>query len=270
MSIKKTLHLLRGQNNIKELKDEIKKLTINCLKCKTHKPNRNKSVIYFDKHLKASNVFDKLSIDILGPLNIENFDHNFESDKIYFLNCTDIYSRYTECYATNHISSLEISKIFKMKWLKNFPTPKEIIMDNGIQFRGLSFCKILKEYDIKEFFIAPYSPESNGISERLNQKILNAIRTFEGKDFKKLCVVIWQTLNLTPNRSTGFAPYEIITELELITQKPIPEIDKKITASIKKAHTETEKKMNKYLKIKDIENCKHLFIKFKENKLDPF
>ncbi|KAG0439671.1 hypothetical protein DMUE_2274 [Dictyocoela muelleri] len=91
MSIKKTLDLLRGQKNIKELKDEIKKLTINCLKCKTQKPNRNKSVIYFDKHLKARNVFDKLSIDILGPLNIENFDHNFESDKIYFLNCTDIF-----------------------------------------------------------------------------------------------------------------------------------------------------------------------------------
>ncbi|KAG0438299.1 Transposon Tf2-9 polyprotein [Dictyocoela muelleri] len=119
------------------------------------------------------------------------------------------------------ISAQNISEIFNKNLLKYFPIPKEIIMDNGTQFRSSTFSKILKSKNIKAFLYLLIFPQPNGISERLNQKILNAIRTFEGNDFYKIEKIIWQSFNLTPNRSTGFAPLEILNCTEIISKNSI-------------------------------------------------
>ncbi|KAG0432430.1 hypothetical protein DMUE_5501 [Dictyocoela muelleri] len=144
-------------------------------------------------------------------------------------------------------------------------------MNNGTQFNGNSFRNLLKIHKIKEFFIPPYSPQSNGISERLNEKILNAIRTFEGKNFVKIEKIIWQSLNCTPNQTTGFTPCEIILGSDIIAQKPIFNLNNSIEASKRKSKYESKKIMNKNYRQKNVAKAKRLYLKAKRlNKFDPF
>ena len=43
--------------------------------------------------------------------------------------------------------------------------------DNGGEFKSEEFVKFLRERGIRREYTEPYSPEQNGIVERMNQKI---------------------------------------------------------------------------------------------------
>ena len=45
-------------------------------------------------------------------------------------------------------SSARISQLFEQAWLGRYPRPKEVIFDNGSEFK-MHFVTILKDFDIK-------------------------------------------------------------------------------------------------------------------------
>jgi len=92
---------------------------------------------------------------------------------------------------------------------KVFGVPETIHSDNGTQFLSKEFQAMIGKYNIRHMKTGQYDPQSNA-SERLNQSILAAIRTYLKDDHRE-----WDThlteiacaLRTSEHESIGMAPY---------------------------------------------------------------
>ena len=75
-------------------------------------------------------------------------------------------------------SSARISKLFDQAWLSRYPRPKEVIFDNGSEFK-MHFMALLEDFDIKPKPTTVENPQGNSPVERIHQVVQNMIKTKE-------------------------------------------------------------------------------------------
>ena len=73
-------------------------------------------------------------------------------------------------------SSAQISQLFNNTWLCRYPRPKEVIFDNGSEFK-MHFSSLLKDYGVKPVPTSVKNPQANAAVERVHQVIQNMLRT---------------------------------------------------------------------------------------------
>ena len=75
-------------------------------------------------------------------------------------------------------SSARISQLFNQFWLSRYPRPKEVVFDNGSEFK-MHFMRLLKDFDIKPRPTTVENPQGNSLVERIHQVVHDMIRTKE-------------------------------------------------------------------------------------------
>ena len=147
---------------------------------KNKKKNYEKTCI---KHIpKAFFTNDLWAIDFM-------FDVDENGNKIKIFNVIDVLSKKVlTCFGDRSINSYKISGIF-MELFTKYGYPKNIISDNGPEFRSKIMHRLLKNHRIKQFFIMPGKPWQNAYIEsfnsRLREEFLNR-NIFENlKDFRR-------------------------------------------------------------------------------------
>jgi hypothetical protein len=75
-------------------------------------------------------------------------------------------------------SSARISKLFNQTWLSCYSRPKQVIFDNGSDFK-MHFMTLLKDFDIEPRPTTVENPQGNSPVERIHQVIQNMIKTKE-------------------------------------------------------------------------------------------
>ena len=71
----------------------------------------------------------------------------------------------------------KVAKQFENCWLSRYPRPLRCIHDNGGEFIGWEFQKLLKTCGIEDKAITALNPKANGICERMHQTVGNILRT---------------------------------------------------------------------------------------------
>ena len=61
--------------------------------------------------------------------------------------------------------------------MKHFPSPSEIISDNGVENTSIQVEELIAMLSIHQQTIKPGSHEENGIAERANKEVLRYLRT---------------------------------------------------------------------------------------------
>ncbi len=105
-----------------------------------------------------------------------------------------------------------VTSIFE-KVICPFTTPTAIITDNGSEFNNMILSEICRLLNIKKINIHPYKPESNGVVERLNRKVITCLRILINPHS-----ITWDTwiphvtcaLNTQINAATGESPHYIL------------------------------------------------------------
>ena len=133
---------------------------------------------------RATKILELIHSDLCGPMQV-----NSTGGSRYMLTFTDDYSRYTHVYflkkksevlqkfkdfvalaenmSGNHVEKLNI-------YTNNF---KKFRTDNGGEYTSNEFQKYCSEKGIAREFTNPHTPEQNGVSERLNRTIMEAVRS---------------------------------------------------------------------------------------------
>lgn len=112
------------------------------------------------------------------------------------------------------------------KWIKSHGVPKPLISDNGVQFSSKEFKDYLSSKEIKHILIPTYSPQSNGITERLNRTIGEVLRLYKGENFNKVLEVVHRRINFTYNTSLNAIPLVFCTGTQNTAAKVIDEVYK--------------------------------------------
>jgi transposase InsO family protein len=115
--------------------------------------------------------FEIIHSDLCGPMPEVS-----KGGKKYFLTFTDDYSRYTTIYFLKEKSEVP-QKLFEFLKIQGISTKvRTLHCDNGGEFISNKFESQLKELGIKLQRTPTYTPEYNGVAERLNRTILEMIR----------------------------------------------------------------------------------------------
>ena len=149
-----------------------------CVLGKMHKsscPNESQN--------RASQLLEIIHTDVCGPMQIDSM-----GGSRYFVTFTDDFSRYTTVYFMRkksevltkfkeYVNQVENKTGSKIKKLNIWNTVKSLRSDNGGEYSSAAFQSFCVEKGISRQFTNPYTPEQNGVSERLNRTIIEAVRS---------------------------------------------------------------------------------------------
>ncbi|GKC77975.1 putative ribonuclease H-like domain-containing protein, partial [Tanacetum coccineum] len=148
---------------------ENNKTCVACLKGKQHRASCKSKVLN-----PITKPLFMLHMDLLGPTFVSSLMH-----KNYCLVVTDDYSRVTWVFfLTTKDETSEILKNF-IKEIENLVDKKVKIIrsDNGTEFKNKVMDDFCREKGIKREYIVARNPQQNGVAERRNRKLIEAVRT---------------------------------------------------------------------------------------------
>ncbi|KAG0439306.1 Transposon Tf2-9 polyprotein [Dictyocoela muelleri] len=194
---------------IEKIKQYIREITANCLKCCACK-DRTKKYGMIKGSLQGERLLDTVSTDIFGPIKALHFKITKNKEKIYILTFTDLYSRFTTVDILFNISAKAIVESMKENLFNRIGIPKKILSDQGRQYISELFKKTLKSKNIAHILTSAYNPTGNSISERLNKTIADICRIYKGTSIANLKRLIETRINHTYHRALDMSPHEII------------------------------------------------------------
>jgi transposase InsO family protein len=108
-------------------------------------------------------------MDLLGPIAYISIGGNK-----YDLFIVDDYSRFTWVFFLQDKSETqEVLKKFLKRAQNEFDAKvKKIRSNNGTKFKNTQLEDFLDEEGIKHEFLAPYTPQQNGVAERKNRTLI--------------------------------------------------------------------------------------------------
>ena len=127
-----------------------------------------------DPERRSTKPMSLIHSDVVGP-----FKTRSHSGKRYMVVFTDDCTRWSEAYFMELKSEVpEKFKSFLAKVEKQgYGKVQKLRSDGGGEYTGGDFTRYLQANGITQQITAPYSPASNGISERTNRAILDPVRS---------------------------------------------------------------------------------------------
>ena len=126
------------------------------------------------KEIRSTEKLQLVHTDVCGPMQTKSF-----GGSRYFITFTDDYSRCCKVYFLKEKSeALEKFKEFKASVeTESGQSIKALRADRGGEYLSEEFSCYLKKYGIRAELTAAHSPQQNGVSERMNQTLVEAARS---------------------------------------------------------------------------------------------
>ena len=173
-------HYLRAQN-IAFSVDEVRNVVSQCRTCSVFKPS---FVQTSNTLIKATRVFERLSVDFKGPLPSC-------TERVYLFVVVDEFSRFPFAFPIKDTSA-ETAVRCLTSLFTVFGTPEFIHSDRGAAFTSAHYKEFLLQNRIAQSFCSAYNAPGNGQTERYNGTIWKAVSMAchsQGIDIKS-----WETI----------------------------------------------------------------------------
>ncbi|PIK61531.1 hypothetical protein BSL78_01544 [Apostichopus japonicus] len=151
--------------------------------------------------LYPENHWDKIAMDIVGPFEAGPTDCRFA------ITIVDYFSKWPEVCFTSTVTTTKITSFLKQIFSRE-GFPREVITDNGPQFKSKEFDDFLRERGIVHRCSSLYYPQANGAVERFNSVlksiVQNAINL--GRPWKETVLQYLGVYRATAHATTGVSP----------------------------------------------------------------
>lgn len=210
--IKKTLDRIRRLYHWPTMSKDIYEYVSQCQTCKETKfPN---STLRPNMHLTEfpKRPWQKIFVDFLGP-----YPRSKDGHTVIFI-VVDHLTKFVLLKSMASGTARNIVKYLSNEVFQLFGVPEKILSDNGVQFVGLEFKKMMEEYGIEHIRTALYSPQANA-SERVNRSIIAAIRAYVKVNHREWSTYLGEIGNALRNsihESTRYAPHFLMFGLNKI------------------------------------------------------
>ncbi|CAH9052299.1 unnamed protein product [Cuscuta europaea] len=155
-------------------KDSVNSLTF-CESCVLGKQHRVQFPLSsYPNMTKCSYVLEYVHADVWGPASIPT-----HGGKRYFLSLIDDFSRKVWVYLLEHKSDVcEKFKAWKLL-VENHTgqNVKTLRTDNGLEFCNQELDQLCATSGIRRHKTVPYTPQQNGVAERMNRTLLDKVRS---------------------------------------------------------------------------------------------
>ena len=177
-----------------------------CDKCLKSKYVKNPLTLPMTLHDKSPSPFAHLMIDTVGPI------HPTKHGNRCIQVVVDVYSRFIIAWPTRNIKSAVFTREFFNNVICQYGLPQVVYSDNGTTFKA-EFAHACNKFGIENRYGTPYQSRSQGLVERANQSVVQALRTFTNKMQDNWCEYIRAIifgLNVSSSYSLGYSPYLLL------------------------------------------------------------
>nr|QHA33696.1 Gag-Pol polyprotein [Atrato Retro-like virus] len=185
----------------------------NCEQCAVGKLTRTP---FSNVGTRASEVLELVHSDICGPMEVTSL-----GGARYYLSFTDDKTRKIFVYFLRTKSQEEVLQKFKefhvMAERQSGKKLKTLRTDNGWEYKNAKFENVLKQLGIRHQTSTEYTPEQNGLAERINRTVVERARCmlYEAKLPKSFWAEATATavylINRSPTRGVNTTPEEAWT-----------------------------------------------------------
>ncbi|KAL6427141.1 hypothetical protein ACFW04_008643 [Cataglyphis niger] len=204
--ITKTYNRLRPHYYWKNMKKDIQNFIQRCRQCQLKKLTRIKTKQPMVITDTPGSAFDKVSLDIVGPLPITNTGNQ------YILTMQDLLTKYSVAVPLREATSLAIADALTKNFICIYGTPKAILTDQGTNFLSALMRNLTKRFNIQHFKTTAYHPQSNGSIERSHHVLTEYLKTQveKEKEWDNYINMAMFSYNTSVHEGTKFSPFELI------------------------------------------------------------
>lgn len=188
-----------------KLKKEIQEYIQNCRQCQLKKLVRVKTrqpMILTDTPGKA---FDKISMDIMGPLPTTS------KESTYILTIQDLLTKYSLAIPLIQATAIDIADAFiNMHCI--FGTPRALLTDQGSNFLNSLTRAVARKFRIKQCHTTAYHPQSNGSVERSHHVLWEYLKqyTTTSSEWDEHVQLAMFSYNTSVHEGTLHTPHELV------------------------------------------------------------
>ena len=153
------------------IKETCETLVNSCDTCQRYKSTRG----YGHTAPREAGVapWHEVAVDLIGPWELTIGD---QTVSFMALTIIDTTTNLTELVRLQNKTSAHVALQFENTWLSRYPLPMHCIYDQGGEFIGFEFQRMLQRRNIKKHPTGVRSPQANAICERMHQVVGNALR----------------------------------------------------------------------------------------------
>ena len=157
------------------LRKDTEAFTRKCHDCQKNKKVRRKHGKLPPRAAEPAMPWDRVNIDLIGPLSIEATNGKFESNALTVI---DSATGWFETIEIPEQTANVVAQKFDDCWSSGCPRPQHIGFNDGGENKGM-FDVLMKNHGMKRKPTSKCNPQSNGIVERAHAAPNNILRTFE-------------------------------------------------------------------------------------------
>ena len=205
--ITKTLKRIQQYYVWDGMKQDVKNFVKTCQDCQKRKLVREKTKAPMLITDTPSEAFQKIAIDIVGPLP------ETEKGNKYILTTQDQLTKFCTAYPLPDTSSATIADMIINKFIYTYGSPTELLSDQGSNISGETMKKVAKIFKIKQVKASVYHPQSNGSLERSHHVLAEYLKPYinqQQNNWDLSSDAAMFSYNTSYHEGTKISPYELI------------------------------------------------------------
>ncbi|XP_026830978.1 uncharacterized protein LOC113563519, partial [Ooceraea biroi] len=204
--VTKTYNRIKYKYFWPRLKRDVQEFIRDCRDCQLKKLVRVKTrqpMILTDT---PGNAFDKISMDIMGPLPVTRTGNS------YILTIQDLLTKYSLAIPLKHATAVDIAEAFVSEFVCIYGAPQALLTDQGTNFVSSLMRNIARKFRITQYKTTAYRPQSNGSIERSHHVLWEYLKQFTDKNHEwdehlKLATFSYNT---SVHEGTQYTPHELV------------------------------------------------------------
>ena len=205
------------------MKNDVENYIRTCGKCQKNKMTQCHTRMPLVLTDTPSTVFQKCSVDIVGPFNLSGTGYR------YILTVQDDLSKFLIAVPLEDQTAEQVARAFVDHVILIYGIPQIILSDCGSQFLSDTFKSVCKLLGIKRTHSTSFRPQTNGSNERSHKSLIEYIRSYVDTDLSNWDQwVKYATFvhNTTPHSATNYMPFQLLfgrlPNLPGVLQRPPP------------------------------------------------
>jgi len=207
MGVARTMERARRSVYFADMARKVTNYVKTCLTCQMRK-SRNVQMAGKMQSLPIGNLFDRIQIDVVGPLPVSRRGNK------YIVAAIEGLSKYVFAKAIKKNNSKAMVDFIMNQIIHIHGIPKTILSDNASTFRSNFYQKFHRLVGTVNLYTTPYHCQGNGLIERTNRVIEEILSNYvdsNQKNWEKYLGSTIYCINTAVHRdTTGYSSYYLL------------------------------------------------------------
>lgn len=219
--VSKTLRRIKDKYYWPRMRTDVETFIQRCRNCQLKKLVRRKTKQPMVLTDTPDAAFDKISMDIMGPLPVSH------SENAYILTIQDLLTKYSVAIPLKQAGAIDVADALTNDFICIYGAPKALLTDQGSHFLNALMKAVARKFRISHFKTTAYRPQSNGSIERSHHVLWEYLKqTIKDKrDWDTYLKLACFSYNTSVHEGTQYTPHELVFGklARVPSREPLPE-----------------------------------------------